>query len=93
MRTQHILTLALGCCTLCGAGCALNQPAPPLGATVGLTMAQQILDPQAGVGRPGVTGLDGQAAKSAYDAYQKSYRAPQPQPNVFTIGVGGGGGR
>lgn len=92
MRVQTPLSAVLYCCALCTAGCAMNQPAPPLGASVGLTLAQQVLDPAAGARREPVSGIDGQAAKSGYDAYQKSYRAPQPQPNVFTIGVGGGGG-
>lgn len=73
-------------------GCALppNVQEPPMGATVSLTMAQQVMNPAAGANRDPVSGLDGQAAKSGYDAYQKSYRAPVPQQNVFTIGVGGG---
>lgn len=88
-------TTSLALWVILGTGCAVNRPAPPLGGNVGLTMAQQILDPQAGVNRPSITGIDGQTAKSAYDAYQKSFRAPQPQPNIFTIGVGGNsaGGR
>lgn len=89
MRLPPPLSAAvLASCAVLGAGCA-NRPPPPLGGIVGLTMAQQILDPQAGVNRPMVKGIDGQAAKSGYDNYQKSFRAPQPQPNVFTIGVGG----
>lgn len=73
-------------------GCAMPPDAqePPMGATVGLTMAQQVMNPAAGTNRNTVSGVDGKVAKSAYDAYQKSFRAPQPQPNVFTIGVGGG---
>jgi hypothetical protein len=88
MRLPRPLFAALVSCAVLAAGCA-NQPPAPLGGIVGLTMAQQILDPQAGVNRPSANGIDGQAAKSAYDSYQKSFRAPQPQPKVFTIGVGG----
>lgn len=86
---KHLLRAVLCGLALAGSGCAVQNASAPLGGTVGLVMAQQILDPQAGVNRPAVNGIDGQAAKSAYDAYQKTYRAPQPQPNVFTIGVGG----
>jgi hypothetical protein len=54
-----------------------------------MTMAQQVIDPLAGTRQATANGVGGQEAKSAYDAYQKTFRAPQPQPNVFTIGVGG----
>ena len=70
-------------------GCASRRAAPPYGERVALTMAQQVLDPLAGTKHATVNGIGGQEAKSAYDAYQKTFRAPQPQPNVFTIGVGG----
>ena len=89
MYIPRLISATLCCCALATAGCAMNQPAPPLGGTVGLTLAQQILDPGVNANRPSVDGIDGQAAKSGYDAYQKTYRAPQPQPNVFTIGVAG----
>jgi hypothetical protein len=35
-----------------------------------------------------VAGLDGQAARSAYDNYQKSFREPVPQSGALAIGVG-----
>lgn len=35
-----------------------------------------------------VNGIDGEAAKSAYDAYQKSFKAPQPQAGALSVGVG-----
>lgn len=83
---MHRHTFLFAAVALCLGGCAHEQP---VGASVGLTMAQQVLDPQAGANPATVAGLDGQAAKSGFDAYQKSFRAPQPQPNAFTIGVGG----
>lgn len=91
MRMQTLFSAALCWSAACTAGCAMNQPSPPLGASVGLMLAQQVMDPGAGARRAPLSGIDGQAAKSGYDAYQKSYRAPQPQPNTFTIGVGGSG--
>lgn len=74
-------------CALCG--CATDNGAR-MGRSVNLIMAQQTLNPQAALNSDPVTGMDGKAAKSAYDAYQKSFRSPEPKPNVFTIGVGGG---
>jgi hypothetical protein len=89
MRMQPLLSAILTGLALATSGCATQTTNAALGSSVGLTMAQQIMHPQAGVERRAISGIDGQAAKSAYDAYQKTYRAPQPQPNVFTIGVGG----
>lgn len=77
-------------CLLALSGCVTQPAALPFGSSVSLAMAQQVRDPMAGAKQVSVDGIGGQEAKSAYDAYQKSFRAPQPQPNVFTIGVGGG---
>lgn len=51
--------------------------------------AQQTLDPQAGRNTAPVTGMDAQAAKSAYDSYQRSFASPEQQNSGFTIGSGG----
>ena len=59
------------------------------GEGVGLIKVQQILNPQAAQNSDPVNGIDGKAAKSAYDEYQKSYRAPVAPANSFTIGIGG----
>lgn len=90
MKTNLIARAAMLGAALSAASCAMpiNEPAPPLGATVSLTMAQQVMNPAAGINPNPVSGVDGKAAKSGYDAYQKSFRAPVPQQNVFTIGVG-----
>lgn len=88
MHFHPVLRTSLCCLALCAAGCATQPATQALGASVSLAMAQQVLDPTAASRQPTAAGIDGQAAKSAYDAYQKSFRAPQPQPNVFTIGVG-----
>ena len=73
------------------AGCASNTPLldRQFGAAVSLMTAQQTLNPRAALNRDAVLGIDAQAAKSGYDEYQKTYRAPVPQPNALTIGVGG----
>jgi hypothetical protein len=59
------------------------------GEAVNMMKAQQTLSPGAALNADPVKGLDGQAAKSAYDQYQKSFKTPEPQPNAFTIGVAG----
>ncbi len=83
-------------CTVCAtlllavAGCAPTTPNLDrhFGQGLNLAKAQQTLNPQAGRNLDPVNGIDGKAAKSAYDEYQKSFRVPAPQPNAFTIGVG-----
>jgi hypothetical protein len=35
-----------------------------------------------------VNGMDGEAARSAYESYQKSFKAPEPQAGALTVGVG-----
>lgn len=71
------------------AGCA--SPTPRLDQQFGIaarsTMQQQILHPGVPASQS-VAGLDGQAAKSAYDNYQKSFKEPVPQTGALTIGVG-----
>jgi hypothetical protein len=90
MHRTHFCTVGTAL-LLTVAGCTSTTPNLDrhFGQGLSLLKAQQTLDPQAGRNRDPVSGIDGQAAKSAYDAYQKSFRAPVPQPNAFTIGVGG----
>jgi hypothetical protein len=73
------------------AGCTSTTPDLDLrfGQSVRLINTMQTLHPDAARNDDPVAGIDGHAAKSAYDAYQKSYSAPEPQLNSFTIGVSG----
>ena len=71
--------------------CASNTPYldSQFGLATRMAQAQQTISPQGVGGNPGV-GVDGKAAKSGYDQYQKTYRAPEPQTQAFTIGLGTG---
>jgi hypothetical protein len=73
-------------------GCVQRAPVleSQFGQSVSLIKAQQIMNPDAGRNGDPIAGIDGKAAKSGYDQYQKSFRTPEPQPNAFTIGIGGG---
>lgn len=53
-----------------------------------MLQAQQTMFPQGTQGNPS-TGIDGQATNSAYEQYQKTFKSPEPQPQAFTIGIGG----
>ena len=87
LRSICVLSLLTGV-----VGCVSTTPAldRQFGESVNLAKAQQTLNRSASLNTNPVKGMDGQAAKSAYDEYQKSFKAPVPQPNAFTIGVGGG---
>lgn len=73
------------------AGCTSTTPGLDLrfGRSVRLINTMQTLLPDAGRNDDPVAGIDGKAAKSAYESYQKSYSTPEPQLNSFTIGVSG----
>jgi hypothetical protein len=93
------LTYLSGASTLCAVsaalfmatGCVSRTPYldSHFGESVNLLKAQQTLNPQAALNTNPVTGMDGRAASSAYDQYQKSYKAPEPLSNSLTIGIGG----
>lgn len=86
-----IFAVAAIACTL--VGCANNAGREQVGAGIRVTMATQVMNPGAASDLDPVAGLDGKAAKSGYDAYQKSFTAPTPQQNQLTIGLGGSSGR
>lgn len=89
MRISIPLTF---CMTL--AACAPITPEldKHFGQSVRVMTAQQTLAPEASANAAGPA-LDGRAAHEVMTRYAKSYAAPAPQPNVFTIGVGSGGGK
>lgn len=78
-----LLPLALAACV---------APAPNVDRDLGMATTDlrtaQILDPAAGRNAKVPNGIDGAAAKSAYDQYQKSFKAPEKNNNTFLIGVG-----
>jgi hypothetical protein len=63
------------------------------GDSVRIANAQQTINPDAGKNPSAPNGLDGKSGLEVMDRYQKSFRSPPPQSNVFAIGVGGGGGQ
>ena len=75
-------------------GCAPTTPRVDqhFGEAVNTAKAQQTINPDASRNTDPVAGLDGQAAKSTIDRYQKTYQTPPPPINVFTIGVGSSAG-
>ena len=81
------------------AGCAASTtPEMDLrfGESLNMLKAQQTLNPEASRNTNPVAGIDGKAAKGAYDNYRDSFRKPPAEGlNVTPIGdvsVGMGGG-
>jgi hypothetical protein len=93
MRHLSIRLATLACVAIVAAGCAPLTPNldSAFGSAARLAVATQTLDKGAAARNAGkdASGLDGTAAKEVMDRYQKSFRAPEPAPSVFTIGVSG----
>jgi len=75
------------------AGCMSSTPVwdSRFGDSVRAVTQAQIIDPHAAdhaVARPGV---DGAAATSALDNYDKSFKQPETKTNAFVIGIGKSG--
>lgn len=76
------------------AGCAPTTPKydSRFGQSVRMTMAQQVIDPNAGsIEVP--ESMDGPAARETVIRYRNTFKEPPPAQNVFNIGVGSGQAR
>lgn len=89
IRKRAALLAALLC-----AGCASERMPGSEGAgqTVRAALASQIINPDAARTAPAVPSLHGAAAKASIDRFVRSFEAPAPAANRFTIGVGSGAG-
>ena len=92
VRTSYTATCAALLLVLVGGltGCASRTPYfdAQFGKSVRLLNAQQTINPNAMANADPVLGLDGSAALSGYNDYQKTFATPVPQPATFTIGIG-----
>lgn len=72
-------------------GCAPVAPKvdSDFGKSLNALKSYQTINPQ-GAANDANPRIDGVAAKEAIDRYHKSFSAPVPHQNVFTIGVGSG---
>lgn len=86
-----LILAGLGVCAAL-AGCASSMPEldSKFGDAVNAAKAQQTLNPDAPLNKKAAVGLDGKAADVVIDKYHKSFEAPAPAANTFTIGVGSG---
>ncbi len=94
MTNQFRAVLVLGACTLLSA-CVTTTPNydARYGDSVQIAQARQTLDPGATTRNATNTlaGMDGRAARAAYNNYLFSFIRPEPLTNAFTIGVSAGG--
>ncbi|KQQ33649.1 hypothetical protein ASF61_11350 [Duganella sp. Leaf126] len=87
-RLPISVTLTMLAAALALAGCAQTPRLDrQFGTSVQQALAQQTLQPEAGNNRSPVNGIDGKAAESVYENYQKSFRAPEAQGSSLTTGV------
>ncbi len=83
--------IALSGATL--AGCAQTSPHwdQNFGQAQRMMMAQQVLNPEAGM-KEVPNSMDGGASRETVIRYRSTFKEPPAPQNVFTIGVGSGGG-
>ena len=88
MPRRFALKLLAGAAVCLLSACVPTTPQwdANFGNSVRTAVAQQILNPEASQNPDPVSGMDGRAAREAIVRYQKSFKEPPPQPNVFTIG-------
>ena len=93
-HAQLKLSLAALTSALFLGGCASQKTNldEHFGEAVNTAKAQQTINPDASRDTDPVAGIDGQAAQAVMERYHKTFQSPPPPVNVFTIGVGAGGG-
>ena len=94
-RTMAALTIAG---ILAMGGCATSTTPDTdarFGESLNMLKAQQTMNPDASRNTNPVAGIDGKAAKGAYDNYRDSFRKPPAEglnvTPISDIGAGGGG--
>lgn len=90
LSIAYRLAMVTGACALFN-GCQSTTPMwdRTFGDAVNQIVAMQTLNRNAHENDP-VAGIDGTAATAAQQNYGKSFAAPTPPVNMFTIGVSGG---
>lgn len=88
MTTSFKPSAFLACAVVVFTGCAPMPTAldDNFGSSLGALKSHQIINHHA-ASRTDGPAMDGRAAQDAIGLYQKSFSAPTPHQNVFTIGV------
>lgn len=84
------MSAALLALAACASGCAPTSPQfeRSFGNAVRASVAAQVADPAAVRNTNPVSGMDGPAARAAYQRYQESFSKPEPQVPMQDIGGG-----
>lgn len=96
MKFDHITFLrrAVVLVPICAAlgGCMTSTPIwdAHFGEAARAVAQAQIIDPHAAEHNPSTQGVDGKAAVSAMNRYDKLYEVPAQTVNPFVIGIGSG---
>jgi hypothetical protein len=92
MKSIQTLIRAALCAALAASLAGCLSSTPHWDATFGDSVSQiremQTLNPQASANTDPVAGIDGKSAVAAQKSYGKSFTAPPPPVNGFTIGIG-----
>lgn len=93
MNTLHrAIMFAIASVALTGCQ-AYWDPEPTFGSSVNNAVQAQVQNPKAPMGYPkSVVGLDGKAANSSIESYQKTFERKQIQPTQTTGSLVGGSG-
>lgn len=94
MKPARIPPLALLLTIFGLSACAPTTPRMDsrFGESVRLTVAQQVLNPDAAM-QAGPEMMDGPATRESILLYRNNFKEPPAPQNVFNIGVGAGGSR
>lgn len=86
----HLARLAKCATVALLAGCAHTTPDwdAHFGDAARIALARQVADPQAARNGAPVAGMDGRAARGAYDRYQKLFTEPASAPAPLIISSG-----
>lgn len=94
MKQSMIAVLITSTVAALQAGCAPTTPQydSRFGQSVRMSMAQQVMDPDA-ASKNVQESMDGPAARETVVRYRNTFKEPPPAQNVFNIGVGSGSGQ
>lgn len=94
MKPSTLVPLIASTAVMMLSGCAPTAPQydSRFGQSLRLTMAQQVLNPDAAE-KEVPEAMDGPAAKETVIRYRNSFKEPPPPQNVFNIGVGSSSGQ
>jgi len=90
MNSKIAILICLGTAILLVGGCAPSRLATDYGTSFQLQKYNQILNAEAEKNLEPVTGMNGRAAQSSEDKYQKSFEGSAPTSTSYQFNIGSG---